>query len=311
MKRACLFVVCLLCVLWLPAQTATDWKKLEKDVNFLLGSDFGRNGYYDQKEIAECMGKVSETVNLHCVVAAGDVHHFYGVRSVEDPLWQTNYEWIYSHPGLMLPWFAVMGNHEYRGNTRAVLDYAGVSARWAMKDRYYSVVLNGRDCRVRILLMDTPPLIDKYRKNTEMYPDAGFQDYERQLAWADSVLSEASEDWILVVGHHPVYAQTDKTPSERSDMQHRLGRLLERHPNVDMYICGHLHNFQHIRKSGSRIDYVVNTSASLSRETEAGEGTVFCSGETGFSLVSADKREICLYMLDKKGNVLHTVRRQK
>ena len=58
------------------------------------------------------------------VVAAGDVHHFEGVRSVQDPLWMTNYELIYSHPDLMLPWYPILGNHEYRGNTQAVLDYS-------------------------------------------------------------------------------------------------------------------------------------------------------------------------------------------
>lgn len=63
--------------------------------------------------------------------------------------------------------------------------------------------------------------------------------------------------------------------------------------------------------AGSKIDYVVNTSASLSRKVKAVEGTVFCSGETGFSLISADKKELCLYMINKEGKVLHTVRQAR
>lgn len=112
------------------AQDASAWKSLEKPVSFLLANDLGRNGYYDQKPIAELMGQMAENVDIEAVVAAGDVHHFEGVRSVNDPLWMTNYELIYSHPELMIPWYPVMGNHEYRGNTQAVLDYAQVSARW-------------------------------------------------------------------------------------------------------------------------------------------------------------------------------------
>ena len=106
--------------------------KTRKTYQFILANDLGRNGYYDQKPIAELMGKMAENVDIEFVVAAGDVHHFEGVRSTTDPLWMTNYELIYSHPDLMIPWYPVLGNHEYRGNTQAVIDYSNVSARWRM-----------------------------------------------------------------------------------------------------------------------------------------------------------------------------------
>ena len=120
-------------VLWMSALTASAqneaaWKSLEKPLNFYLANDLGRNGYYDQKPIAELMGRMAESIDIEFVVAAGDVHHFEGVRSVDDPLWMTNYELIYSHPDLMLPWYPILGNHEYRGNTQAVVDYSKVSA---------------------------------------------------------------------------------------------------------------------------------------------------------------------------------------
>lgn len=175
-----------------------------KPVSFLLANDLGRNGYYDQKPIAELMGQMAENVDIEAVVAAGDVHHFEGVRSVNDPLWMTNYELIYSHPELMIPWYPVMGNHEYRGNTQAVLDYAQVSARWEMPARYYTKVLENDDVTVRLVMIDTAPLLDKYRKDVEKYPDACKQDMDKQLAWMDSVLTVSKEDWVLVVGHHPI-----------------------------------------------------------------------------------------------------------
>ena len=144
------------------------------------------------------MGNMAETVDVECVVAAGDVHHFEGVRSTQDPLWMTNYEQVYSHPELMLPWYALLGNHEYRGNTQAVLDYTRVSARWNMPSRYYTKVLENDGVTVRLVLLDTSPLIQKYRKDTAKYPDAVLQDDKRQLAWMDSVLNVAKEDWVAV-----------------------------------------------------------------------------------------------------------------
>ena len=293
------------------AQTPESWKALEKPLNFYLANDLGRNGYYDQKPIAELMGNMAETVDIECVVAAGDVHHFEGVRSVNDPLWMTNYELIYSHPELMIPWYAILGNHEYRGNTQAVIDYSAVSARWNVPSRYYTFAMENDGVTVRFVMVDTAPLLDKYREDTEKYPDACKQDMDKQLEWIDSVLTAAKEDWVLVVGHHPIYAETGKDESERLDLQKRLDSILRKHKNVDMYLCGHIHNFQHIRKADSKIDYVVNTSGSLSRKVKPIDGTKFCSSDTGFSLICADKKELNLHMINKEGKVIYTVTRKK
>lgn len=313
MKRISTLVIILAAaVMTVFGQTPADWAKLEKSVNFYVANDLGRNGYYDQKPIAELMGRMAETVGIECVAAPGDVHHFEGVRSTQDPLWMTNYELIYAHPELMLDWFPTCGNHEYRGNTQAVLDYSGVSARWNMPAKYYTKVLEDDGVTVRLVFIDTTPLIDKYRKDTEKYPDAGKEDMDKQLAWLDQTLAQANEDWVIVLGHHPVYAYTDKSDKERADMQKRLNPILLKHKNVAMYICGHIHNFQHIRKPGTDIDYVVNTSGSLSRENvQPVDGTQFCSGVSGFSLVCADKQTLSLHLIDKDGKVVYTVNHTK
>ncbi len=293
------------------AQTAEEWEKMKGDVSFFMANDLGRNGYYDQKPIADLMGVMAETIGPECVVAAGDIHHFNGVASVSDPLWMTNYELIYSHPELMLDWFPILGNHEYRGNTQAVLDYSKVSRRWVMPARYYTQVLSGKNTTVRLVFLDTTPLIDRYRENVETYPDACKQDEQRELDWLDKTLSQTKEDWVIVVGHHPVYAETSKAQYERDDMQKKVMPILKKYNNVAIYACGHIHDFQHIKMKGDNIDYVVNSSASLSRKAKPIEGTVFCSSEPGFSVISADKTHLNLYMIDKKGNILHTVAKAK
>lgn len=289
-----------------------EWKALEGPLNFYLANDLGRNGYYDQKPIAETMGKMAETIDIEFVVAAGDIHHFEGVQSISDPLWMTNYELIYSHPDLMIQWYPICGNHEYRSNTDAVVEYSNVSARWEMPAKYYTFVKEEDGVTVRIVMVDTTPMIDKYREETDKYADASKSDWKEQTAWLDQVLSEADEDWVLVVGHHPIYAYTDKSESERTDLQQRLDPVIRKYGNVDMYLCGHIHTFQHIRKDGCDLDYVVNTSGSLSREdVQPTDGTVFCSNKSGWSLITADEHELKLHMLDKEGNVLHTVTRTR
>ena len=126
----------------------------------------------------------------------------------------------------------------------------------------------------------------------------------------ESVLANAKEGWIIVAGHHPIYAYTPKEESERLDMQKQVDSILRKH-KVDMYICGHIHNFQHIRVPGSDIDYIVNSAGSLARKVEPIEGTKFCSPESAFSVCSIDKKELNLRMIDKKGNILYAVTRKK
>lgn len=310
MRKGIVAVLLLGAVSVMAQQRLDNPAMFEDKLNFYVANDLGRNGYYDQKPIAELMGEMAEVVDPEFVLATGDVHHFEGVQSVNDPLWMTNYELIYSHPDLMIDWYPVCGNHEYRGNTQAVIDYSNVSRRWVMPSLYYTKSFEEEGATVRVVWVDTTPMIDKYRKDTEDYPDASKQDYQRQLQWVDSVLTSATEDWVIVAGHHPVYADTYKSEKERVDMQNRLDTIMRKH-HVDMYICGHIHNFQHLRVKGSDIDYVVNSAGSLARDVKPVEGTVFCSGEPGFSVVSADKKSLKLFMIDKKGNVIHTISRTK
>lgn len=310
MKINRLFFLLLISVCTFVQAQVTDYSIFDNKLNFYVANDLGRNGYYDQKPIAELMGTMAEEIGPEFVLATGDIHHFEGVRSVNDPLWMTNFELIYSHPELMIDWFPLLGNHEYRGNTQAVLDYTNISRRWSMPARYYTKAFEEEGTTIRIVWLDTAPLIDKYRNEKESYPDASKQDMNKQLLWVDSVLTSAKEDWIIVAGHHPIYAETSKDDSERKDMQKRLDTILRKH-KVDMYICGHIHNFQHIRVPGSDIDYIVNSAGSLARKVKPIEGTKFCSPEPGFSICSVSKKEFNLFMIDKKGIILYTISRKK
>lgn len=278
----------------------------EEDKNILIANDLGRNGYYLQKPIAEQMGKLAENIDIEFIAALGDIHHFDGVASVSDPLWMTNYELIYAHPELMIDWKSICGNHEYRGNTQAVLDYTNISRRWSAPSKYYSEIVELENNQKAVLLfIDTTPLISKYRKESDSYPDAIKQDNKRQLAWMDSTL-QANKDakWKIVMGHHPVYAQTKKSEGERIDLQKQLVSIMERN-GVNAYLCGHIHNFQHIKPKNSKINYFVNSSGSLARKVQPTTDTQFCSSEAGFMLMSLNDKKITYYMINPEGEVIY------
>jgi hypothetical protein len=284
---------------------------LDDHFTFLIASDLGRNGYYDQKPVAEMMGEVAAITDPEFIALLGDAHHFWGVQSTRDPLWQTDFEWIYTHPELMIPWHPVLGNHEYRGSTQPVLDYATVSRRWVMPDRYYSLTEPVSDnSEVLLLFIDTPTLIDKYRDDPVVHPEAGMQSMEQQLSWIDTTLGTSDATWKVVMGHHPVFAGTTKDTCERTDLQQRLQPLLDAH-DVDVAVSGHIHNFQHIRVSGSNVDYIVNTSASQTREVVHLEGALFGSPDPGFTLCTITETEMIITFVNDKGEIIYQYARSK
>ncbi len=275
-------------------------------VKLFVVSDGGRNGAHEQKPAAAMLGQMADLQAPEAILALGDTHHYMGVQSTSDPLWLTNYELIYNHPELQIPWLPVLGNHEYRGNSQAVLDYSNVSRRWEMPARYYTRVFTDPKTGVslRVVFIDTAPLIDKYRNTPEEYPDAGKQDMEAQLQWLEATLAAAKEDWIIVAGHHPIRGYTNKEQSERTDLQQRLEPIFDRH-KVHLCIGGHIHNFQHLLHNGRH--YVVNAAAAETRPAAHGPETQFTAGVVGFSTITATPDTLTLTMLSAQGTPLHQV----
>lgn len=64
-------------------------------------------------------------------------------------------------------------------------------------------------------------------------------------------------------------------------MQARLDPILRKH-KVDMYICGHIHNFQHVRMAGSDIDYITNSLRFARPQGEAHRRDRILQPRTGF-----------------------------
>ena len=117
MKKYILMCLYLLCI---GAQAQTiDYACYKGKFNFFIINDMGRNGFYHQKDVASLMGKMAGTISPEFVMALGDIHHFYGVQSVSDPLWMTNYELIYNSPELMTFSLASFFWRPKRKNARA------------------------------------------------------------------------------------------------------------------------------------------------------------------------------------------------
>lgn len=299
---------CTLCMAGEPYSLSTVWPKgSKKQLCFFWISDSGRNGFYQQKKVGEKMGELAQTVMPSFVIDSGDTFHGTGIESVDDPQWVSGFENIYPHPDLFCYWYPVMGNHEYDGNSQAVMDYSHKSRRWKMPARYYTKVMRLDSANtLRLVFIDTTPLQEKYRHNPEKYPDVAAQDADRQLAWIDSTLTASHETWTIVVGHHQIYSNNSLGYGDNPDLVKRLDPILRKH-HVDFYFSGHCHTFQHIRKPGTEMDYIINSSASLARpvDDKAGEGTLFCSPAEGFIACALTPEELHFWFINYEGYVIY------
>lgn len=277
---------------------------------FIILNDAGHNGYKDQKIVAETMGVIAEAAEVRTILSAGDQLHFSGVQHKLDPFWISNFEMIYTHPQLLKSdWYAIPGNHEYRGNVDAFIAYNEISSRWKMPARYYTLSYKLQNKKtLRVLMLDTTPMMERYRGDAK--DEAAQQDYKKQLVWADSVLTHSPGDWNFIVGHHPIYANTSKKPSQQADMQRRLEPILKKH-KADFYVSGHIHNFQHIIKSDSPIHYIVNTSAGNSRSIKDHKGLEFGYDKTGFILGEVSDKFLIIRLINSKGEIVYSIKKEK
>jgi tartrate-resistant acid phosphatase type 5 len=270
-------------------------------LNFFIISDWGWNGFKAQQEVADQMARSAEKIEPSFVVSCGDNFQVQGVASVQDPLWITNYENVYKSVYLQCDWYPVLGNHDYRGNTQAQIDYSKISRRWRLESRYYTMVRRVNDSvSARFIFLDTSPFVTDYYHKPGM-PDIPQQDTAAQLAWLREVLANSKEQWKLVFGHHPVFSG-GKTHGSTRELIERFRPLFEQY-HVQVYFCGHDHDLQHLREKGGSVDYIVTGTGGEPRPTGRIAQTIYSASMPAFSTVSLWGDSIRVRFVDSKGKV--------
>jgi 3',5'-cyclic AMP phosphodiesterase CpdA len=273
--------------------------------NFIIVSDFGWNGEGHPQEVADQMAKTADSIRVKFIATCGDNFQISGVASTQDPLWMKNFENVYHTNSLQVEWFPVLGNHDYKGNTQAEIDYSKISRRWRMKDRYYTFSKKVNDTvSARFVFLDTPPLVEEYQKNPEGYPDVAKQDTAKEMRWLKDVLANSKEQWILVFGHHPVYSASTKHGNTK-EMIERVKPLLEKY-HAQFYFCGHDHDLQRLNEKGGKVDYVVTGTGGETRECSTNEMSVFSHSEPAFSVVSLKGDSARVSFVGIGGNLIYS-----
>ena len=284
-------------------------KTFGRAFNFIILSDWGWNGYKHQQEVADQMAKTADSVGAKFIASCGDNFQTNGIASTQDPLWMTNFENVYKGLSLLVDWYPVPGNHDYRGSPQAEIDYSKISRRWCMTAHYYTFTKKINDSvSARFIFMDTPPLVAEYHNKPLEYPEIEKQDTAKEMKWLKDVLSSSKEQWIMVFGHHPVYSASQKH-GNTEEMIARVKPLLEKY-HAQFYFCGHDHDFQHLREKGGKVDYIVTGTGGEARPSATNQMSLFSRSEPGFSVVSlrGDSLKVCF--VGTKGNIIYNFGRK-
>jgi tartrate-resistant acid phosphatase type 5 len=273
-------------------------------INFLVFGDWGRRGQVDQVHVAEQMAKAAKQSDARFVIAVGDNFYEGGVASTEDKHWRESFENVYSAPSLQIPWYVILGNHDYYGNCEAQLAYSKISSRWRMPARYF-VQTHQIDptTTADFFYLDTTPMIPGYRdiSTGNMRTNVLAQDVPAQLAWFKRSLEASKAQWKIVFGHHPIYSGSARggTP----ELVECLLPLLREH-KVQAYINGHDHDLQHL-VAGKLHLFGSGAGSIVSSKSLEMEYTKFARNTPGFIAASLRADKLSVRMIDGSGTSVH------
>ena len=188
-------------------------------------------GERPQYELANQMTKAHATFPFDLVIMLGD--NMYGSQRAADFVkkFETPYAPLLS-AGVRFQ--ASLGNHDRPENASYKL--------WNMNgERYYSYVRGN----VRFFALDS----------SRMDP--------KQLAWIETTLREAREDWKICYFHHPLYSNAGRHGSS-VDLRVLLEPIFVKH-GVDVVFAGHDHVYERVRPQKGIVHFVSGAAGKLRR----------------------------------------------
>lgn len=274
-------------------------------LNFVVIGDWGRRGERDQMEVAGQMGKAAQNINARFVISVGDNFYESGVSGVEDKQWKQSFENVYTAPSLQVPWYAILGNHDYHADCDAQIAYSQLSSRWNMPARYYMQCQQiDKDVTADFFYLDTTPMVRIYYNRyfeEPTFANVSKQNVTAQLAWFKQALSNSKAKWKIVFAHHPIYSGGEH--GDTSELIESILPLLREH-GVQAYFNGHDHDLQHLMAGD--VNLFCSGAGSQHRPTRATPHSKFGKACSGFTTVAlrSDKMDVC--MINNDGRALYT-----
>jgi hypothetical protein len=260
-----------------------------------------------QKAVADAMTRYVTAGKLKpdALALLGD--NFYGGlagKGVNSPRWDMNVEQMYPASTFGCPMYAMLGNHDYSDekddrSAAAQLAYRehAPNSRWTMPAKWYRFDLPGQVPLASFIVLDT-----NWADNGKDYLSA--EDRGKQADWvAQEIARPRTAPWLFVLGHHPVF--NDGKHGDTKGLVAELDPLLRKN-KVDLYLCGHDHDLQHLEFDGHPTSFVVSgAGGARSYELAATERRRFGKSVYGFSHLEIQKDRFIVRHIDANGTLLY------
>ena len=229
-------------------------------------------GKTPQYEVARQMLRSHAAVPFELVVMVGD--NMYGSQQPRD--FVDKFEIPYGPLLRMgIPFYAALGNHDEPDNRNY--------SRFNMSgQRYYSFARGP----VRFFVFDT-----------------NFMD-PPQVAWIDTALADAHEEWKIAVFHHPIYSDGDRHGSNVS-LRVVLEPMLVRH-GVDVVFAGHEHIYERVKEQKGIPHFIVGSSGQLRKGgvTPSAMTATSFADDNAFLIASINGGEMAFQAISRTGTVV-------
>ena len=293
------------------ALAATTAGSHDDTLRFIVFGDHG-SGNKVQREDAAGMAAYAaarkaagQAVAFALVV--GDNFYDSGVQSVSDPQWETKFEKMYDPEQLNFPFYAVLGNHDWKGKPSAQIAYAASNpgTRWRMDNFYYRRTMGGSAER---------PLAEFFFIDTNLWfpGNQSLPIGNQQLIWLEAGLKASKARWRFIVCHHPPFPDGDHAlEKETTIVRETLTPIYTKYA-VDAVFSGHDHDLQRAEIPGIKSLFLVSGSggATLRGRLIEKYAQFYHGPQAGFLAIQLDKNTLRGQFQDPHGNIFDSWERK-
>mmetsp|Transcript_21493 Transcript_21493/g.38590 ORF Transcript_21493/g.38590 Transcript_21493/m.38590 type:complete len:381 (-) Transcript_21493:1162-2304(-) len=243
------------------------------------------------KRIAQQMGDWAQEHGAKFAISVGDNFYPRGVSSPSDSVWTHNFEDLFSHNGLHIPWHVVLGNHDHKGHAMSQVEYSTRSKRWNMPALFFMHSVQQAGVSMDLFFMDS------YGRRPG---------WEAQIKWLEGKLQGSTAEWKIIVNHKPVYSSGTMHGTNKYNIK-TLVPLMDKY-NVQLYMNGDDHHLEVLRDS-NQITYLVTGSASYLHEVPEPRipESLWAQATHGFAVHTLHPDTLQTDIISHEGAVLHSI----
>jgi hypothetical protein len=283
------------------------------DRHLLMIGDFGSGGE-PQAAVARGMARYAAQLGIkpEWLLLLGD--NFYKNTKLGGGLsparWLSGFEAMYPASAFAGPCPAVLGNHDYhdtKGGEAMQLAYAKAGGtRWTMPAKWYRMELGSV---ATFLFIDTNLRrvsggVDPKDPEKTLKASLTAEEEAAQWQWLREQLASKRAAFTVVAGHHPVYSNGSHGDSK--ELVEKLAPMLQR-AGVQLYLCGHDHDLQHLELAGQSTSFVLSGGGGARvRELKNKDRAMpFGRPVHGFSHLQINAQRAVVRHIDANGKQIH------